>query len=233
MFSCWYPTLRCALHNQSLAQTRETCSLQPQLCIRSRSLNTPGVKRQPVPNIDVKLVVHSQTGDEARHKNQTRSDRDSHTQRDGQLTSELAPTSKFRWTTPCKLSIHFTHRETQHQYTKTLSIHTARNVSAGNKQDTDTNTCIRDSQQFFGRTSKLNTQSLNFPLLTNATSSRLILRLLLWLLSLLSLPSSNNTTTIITDSTPGTTIHNKLVETETHQGEPHKYSSLPLGSSQT
>ena len=57
---------------------------------------------------------------------------------------------------------------------------------------------------------QLNTQSLNFPLLANATSSRLILKLLLWLLLL---PSSNNTTTMTTNSTSSTTIHNKLVET--------------------
>ena len=97
------------------------------------------------------------------------------------------------------------------------------------QQDADPNTCTRDSQQFFLPNIQLNTQSLNFPLLTNATSSRLILKLLLWLLLLLLLPSSNNTTTIITDSAPGTTIHNKLVETETHQGEAHEYSSLLWG----
>ena len=126
-----------------------------------------------------------------------------------------------------QVELHFTHREMPHQYTITLSIRTARNVSEENKQDADPNICTLNLQQFFLPNIQLNTQSLNFPLLTNVTSSRLILRMLLWLLLLL--PSSNSTTTIITDSTPGTTIHNKLVETETHQGEAHEYSSLLWG----
>ena len=121
-------------------------------------------------------------------------------------------------------------RETRHQYTIALSIHTTRNVSAGNKQ-----TGRRSQYLYTGLATvfrpniQLNTQSLNFPLLANAISSRLILKLSLWLLLLLLLPSSNNTTTMITDSTSGTTIHNKLVETETHQGEAHEYSSLLWG----
>ena len=81
-------------------------------------------------------------------------------------------------------------------------------------------------QPFFSPNFQLNTQSLNFPLLTNVSSSRLILRILLWLLLLLS---SKNTTTNISSTTLGTTIHNRLVETERHQGETHEYSSLLWG----
>ena len=107
------------------------------------------------------------------------------------------------------------------------SNHTARNVNAGkNKQNANTKNSRTELATVYSPNFQLNTQSLNFPLLTNVSSSRLILRILLWLLLLLL---SNNTTTNISSSTLGTTIHNRLVETERHQGETREYSSLLWG----